>query len=53
MQFLQDPIGKANTTAFFGTAFARQPYAPGVPPYFKVGGANVPINQGAQVLSYR
>lgn len=48
---LQDPIGKQNTTAFFGSAFTRA--APGIPPYFKLGGANVPINQGAQVLSYR
>lgn len=48
---LQDPIGKQNTTAFFGSAFTKA--AAGIPPYFKLGGANVPINQGAAVLSYR
>lgn len=48
---LQDPIGKANASASFGSAFSRA--APGLPAYFQKGGANVPVNQAAQVLSYR
>lgn len=48
---IQDPIGKANASASFGSAFSRA--APGLPAYFQKGGANVPVNQAAQVLSYR